>query len=355
MPPKSTHSQKTKRGSLGGSAKYPPKPASAQKSDIKGFFQQPQDQQNSSILTELNFSSPAGEVEHGTSISPSEHTQHLMMDMEGAEGGPMWNLQTYIKALPTREDMDKYIHRLESSYKSEIQTLKTSLTDTQNKIMDMDTKIVNLDQKMILLEEKKIEHDRYLSYIINITDNLENRSRRNNIRVRGLPETVNVENLRKTLQNIFNSLLERPGETEIEIDRVHRIQGPKVNDSGKPRDVICRIHFFQVKEKIMIAARRHRDFEYEGAQIIFLQDLSKYTLIRRKAVKPLLDVLREREILFRWGFPFQVIVHQGGRRVIFQDINDLPEFSRLLQLPLIHLPDWPHSYQGLDWRQYRGR
>lgn len=164
------------------------------------------------------------------------------------------HLQTYIKALPTREDMDKYIHRLESSYKSEIQTLKTSLTDTQNKIMDMDTKIVNLDQKMILLEEKKIEHDRYLSYIINITDNLENRSRRNNIRVRGLPETVNVENLRKTLQNIFNSLLERPGETEIEIDRVHRIQGPKVNDSGKPRDVICRIHFFQVKEKIMIAA-----------------------------------------------------------------------------------------------------
>lgn len=120
--------------------------------------------------------------------------------------------------------------------------------------------------------------------------------------------------------------------TELEIDHAHRAQGPKDSDPMKPRDVICRIHFFHSKENIMAVAWLQRTFDYDGAQLIFLQDLSRYTLMMRKAVKPLLESLREKEILYRWGFPFQIIVHQNGQKITFQDIGDLPDFR--LQLPI---------------------
>lgn len=357
MPPKNTHNQKAKIGSTGGTLKNPHKPASAQKTDIKGFFvqTQQQDQQEGPIVTELNFVSPSKDTEPDVNNSPGDNIHQSIMGLEGAEGGPSWDLQTYIKTLPTREDMDKYIHRLESSYRAEIQTLKSSLMDTQNKIGDLDTNMVVIDQKISNLKEKNQDYDRYLKHIINSTDELENRSRRNNIRVRGLPESVNTENLKKVLQDIFNSLLKQPNSVEIEIDRAHRIQSLKEPDSKRSRDVICRINFFQIKGSIMAATRLHRDFEYQGTHLIFFQDLSRYTLIRRKAVKPLLDVLREKEILYRWGFPFQIIVHQKGQKIIFCSIEDLPDFLKRLQLPLIDLPACPQPYQGLVGGTYNRR
>lgn len=132
--------------------------------------------------------------------------------------------------------MDKYIHRLESSYRSEIQTLKSALVDTQNKIEGLDTNLDVINQKISKLEEKNQEYDRYLKHIINNTDELENRSRRNNIRVRGLPESVKIENLKKVLQDVFNSLLKQPNSAEIEIDRAHRIQSPKEIDTKKKNE-----------------------------------------------------------------------------------------------------------------------
>lgn len=75
----------------------------------------------------------------------------------------------------------------------------------------------------------------------------------------------------------------------------------------------------------------------------------------RKAVKPLLEALREKEILYRWGFPFQIIVHHKGQKVIFWDIGDLPDFLNCLQLPKIDLPLWPRTYQDFSGRPPRRR
>lgn len=105
MPPKSAHAQKTKRGSTGGTLKNPQKPASTQKSDIKGFLiqTQQQEQQEGPIVTELNFASPPKDIEAEVNNSPGEDIHQSIMNLEGVEGSPGWDLQTYIKTLPTKE------------------------------------------------------------------------------------------------------------------------------------------------------------------------------------------------------------------------------------------------------------
>lgn len=53
-----------------------------------------------------------------------------------------WDMRTYIRSLSTRADMDQYVHRLEKSYKKEIQELKISTKNTQEKMGILDTKVI---------------------------------------------------------------------------------------------------------------------------------------------------------------------------------------------------------------------
>lgn len=61
----------------------------------------------------------------------------------------------------------------------------------------------------------------YRSLIVQM-DDLENRNRRNNVRLRGVPDSVRAQDLTSTLTNFFNSLIGRDRDTFIELDRAHR-------------------------------------------------------------------------------------------------------------------------------------
>lgn len=58
-------------------------------------------------------------------------------------------------------------------------------------------------------------------------EDLDNRGRRNNIRIRGLPEAEGSEDLQLILEAIFNRLLGDPISTKIKLDRAHRALHPK--------------------------------------------------------------------------------------------------------------------------------
>ncbi|XP_072263082.1 vomeronasal type-2 receptor 26-like [Pyxicephalus adspersus] len=69
---------------------------------------------------------------------------------------------------------------------------------------------------------------------LNSQDDLENWRRRNNIRIRGLSESVEPKD--------------------------HRTLGPKSQEPNRPRDVICQVHSYHLKELIMQEARSQEEF-----------------------------------------------------------------------------------------------
>lgn len=76
---------------------------------------------------------------------------------------------------------------------------------------------------------------------------LEDRSRRNNLGLMGLPEATGTEDLQVTVSAIFRMVLKSPQLT-VEMDRVHRALGPRSNDPERPRDVICCLHCYPQKQ-----------------------------------------------------------------------------------------------------------
>lgn len=91
----------------------------------------------------------------------------------------------------------------------------------------------------------------------------------------------------------------------------------------------------------MTAARESDEILFNGTPIQIYADLSKKTLFLRKALRPLLAMLKERHILYRWGFPFQLTAYKDGVTASFTCLEDLPNLVETFQLPKVQLPDWP--------------
>lgn len=104
---------------------------------------------------------------------------------------------------------------------------------------------------------------------------------RGNIRVRGIPETVEPDQIIPALQRVFNSLLDRQEDMVINFVRAHRALRPRGPETAPPRDIICCLQSFVLKEEIMRKAQRNDHIIFNGETIMLFQDLSQITLKNR--------------------------------------------------------------------------
>lgn len=133
---------------------------------------------------------------------------------------------------------------------------------------------------------------------------LDKRGRCHNLRVRGLPESIEPSSLTPTVSAVFNDLLERPHDTPIEMERIHRALRPRGKDTDLPRDVVCCLVNYPLKDKILRKACNRNHLLHQGAEIKIFQDISNITLQCKRKLRPLLDLLRARAITYRQTFPF---------------------------------------------------
>lgn len=263
---------------------------------------------------------------------------------QGVDGGEGGDLREFLKALPTRSEMEAFVQRLEQGYRTDIQAVKTDLQATQVKTSELEGSVTILADAIHVQDQRLDMHESQIQTLYSLIEDQDNRNRRNNIRIRGLPEAMGVEDLPETVKGIFISILGTIESVNLEIDRVHRALGPRNPDPAKPRDIICRIHYFRVKEDIMRKARTKGLIEYKGNTIQLLSDLCHFTLEKRKALKPLLVLLQDRNISYRWNFPFQLQIRKEGKWLSIRGPSDIPAVATALELPELPPLEWPQSY-----------
>lgn len=114
-----------------------------------------------------------------------------------------------------------------------------------------------------------------------------NRSRRKKFRIRGLPESISVEELAEKMKEIFNPILGREEEAQsIRIEKVHRIRRPNSISMESPRDIIIIFQNYEVKTQIWGNMKSKSPIKYESVNLQIFQDLSYETLRRRRLLKP---------------------------------------------------------------------
>ncbi len=142
-----------------------------------------------------------------------------------------------------------------SKLKGTVGDMEHALTECSDDIAEMKTTIKALTANVAKLENK--------------CEDLESRSRRNNVRIVGVPEgpdTCTTTAVAALLKEAFN-LVKEPL-----LDRSHRTLQPKPKPGDRPRAIVCRFHYHSDCVDILCRARELRQIKIRDLTISVFPD-----------------------------------------------------------------------------------
>lgn len=201
-----------------------------------------------------------------------------------------------------------------------------------------------VEERVDHIEHKMGEFAATINYLVDANDgneeemesmrakiaDMEDRSRRNNMKIRGIPESVQQGDLRTYATSLFTEILPELSTLDIIIDRIHRLPKPSYLPEQTPRDVILRLHFYHAKEQLITAVRTRDRIPPQYQTLQFYADLSQYTLKKRKGLITITKALRNHGITYRWGYPTKLTITKDG------DVRTVDTLERGLAL----LKEW---------------
>ncbi|CAH2324092.1 Hypothetical predicted protein [Pelobates cultripes] len=198
-------------------------------------------------------------------------------------------------SMMTRKDKGEMVAELRAIIREEIAAVRTDLTALEQRVDRLEEERIQSQQHRQAAELATTRQGNILLDLRRQVEDLDNRGRRNNIRVRGLPESED-EVPQEILNGLFAQLLGDAAPGDSGIERAHRaLRAPRRD--GQPRDMICALLSFPLKESIMRAARAQQHITYMEARMGNVWHI------------------------IRWP-------------------NDVPRFLRTVNLPAISVPNW---------------
>lgn len=262
---------------------------------------------------------------------PSNMDQRWPVEPLGANQAPL-----------TKKDiefvLEKFMIKMEDLVKGEIRMVRESIEVLLAKVEKVEIDLVKLDKRAQENTKQTSKLQQSLVDLAAQVEDQENRGRRNNLRIRGVPESINKDELKTLVPAILNDYLDRPPKEILEIDRAHRAPGP-INHN-RPRDIICCLHYYTMKERILKKSWERGPLKINGMEVIILQDLGRKTLKMRRFLKPLLEVIVEKGGTYRWGYPFHLTIRKENKTFVLRTPSQVQEVCAFLGSPPITIPNW---------------
>lgn len=254
-----------------------------------------------------------------------------------------------------REMLAELLLKLETSLKKEIATVRVDIGHVLKRVEEMEDRLEEHERRLEGMNMQIRDIQRANRSLLYKLEDQENRSRRKNLRIKGLPEKFGKEELAPALQQLLNPLLDREIMAPLKVDRAHRVARYPRNTSESPRDVIVKFHYEEEKVKILGKLRHQSGLSIEGAEIQVYSDLSAETLTRRRLLKPLTALLKTTEIAYQWGFLACLIGKRNGRTAVLRFPEDLEDFCRKLDIATPRIPGWGVEETAAPARDIIGR
>ncbi|KAL1267104.1 hypothetical protein QQF64_002779 [Cirrhinus molitorella] len=238
-----------------------------------------------------------------------------------------------IKANGSR--LDGITSRLEGIAGS-VSSLQNSFTALTERIDGIETRLTEAEGRISSAEDSAaVSGGQLANLLIKVeqlqskVDDLENRGRRKNLRIVGLPEGAEgtgsiVPFLRSSIPKWLDL---SDGSFTLDIERAHRSpSNPNSrNPNSPPRSVLVRFLRFTEKESILRAALK-KTVTHEGAEIRFYSDLSTTVLQRRREFSSVVKTLTSRGLYRGFAYPARLRCLHLGKIRMFDDPNSAKAF-----------------------------
>lgn len=244
---------------------------------------------------------------------------------QGAKGSPSHEAGDEFSMAAIANLLEEHRQALSADFKTSISTLETKLDHVHTMVSDHAQKISSLEANANLQDERLLTVESSCATLMKSNDkllakvsDLESRSRRNNIRVVGIPESVEGPKpttfFAELLMEVFGEgFLESPPEC----DRAHRTLSEKPKQGQRARPVIIRLHRYQVKERIIREARARRGkLHYRGSPVSIYEDYAPEVVEQRQKYREVMSELYNLGFKPALLFPARlfIVVKDGGRK-----------------------------------------
>lgn len=163
---------------------------------------------------------------------------------------------------------------------------------------------------------------------------LDDRGRRNNIRLVNLAANREGGDTIRFLQKMLPKWIPSLGTEPVQIERAHRIYHSMPNKANRPQTLIFKVLNYQDRQAILQGARaakkNNTPIKDEGRELLFFADYSTYTSESRRAFKVVRKDLWAKGISTFLIYPATLRVTYQGRQLSFETVQEAENFRNQL-------------------------
>ncbi|GAA6101639.1 uncharacterized protein LOC113020645 [Tachysurus ichikawai] len=278
-----------------------------------------------------------------TSSRPSRNVKKKQAEPEEASPDPMDAMLTEIRSLGTSlgiidgrlSTIDNRLDNISTSVTSiqeAFSNLSGRVASNESRLTEAEARVSSAEESMLAHERKITSQDKELALLsIAKVDDLENRGRRKNLRVVGLPEKAEgSEPIAQFLTRMLPKWLDLTADLHFEMERAHRSLGSASRANRAPRSVLVRFLRYADKEIILQTARKKR-ISHEGSQLSFFHDVSAEVLRKRREFDDVRRTLSARDMFRGFAYPAKLRCLHGTQMHLFSSPADVTEFLKALE------------------------
>lgn len=219
-----------------------------------------------------------------------------------------------------RGDMKQEFGNFKEEMNKKLDEVGANVKNIEKRVEEIEQRVGEVEEwstsaREVLLQTVE-EQQRMLA---KLTD-LEARSRRNNLRIFGIPEGQESDNPTKYVEKLFKTELDLQ-DLELGIQRCHRSLGQRPPSHAPPRSMIVCFLEYSIKEQVLKKAWMKKDIRIDGRRIYVDHDYPAEIIQKRKEYAPLRKMLKEKDIRFQTQAPARLRVFYKDGPITYESAS----------------------------------
>lgn len=176
---------------------------------------------------------------------------------------------------------------------SKIDTLASRLDRVTRRVDKHEARLTETETRISDMEDRQTsDHDALagvtgeLGALRARCEDLEGRSRRNNVRLTGVPETTYIDNMEFYIETMFKELFGDSLSPMFLVERAHRSLGPRPPPGTQARPILAKILNYRDRDTILRLAREKGTLHYQGNVISLYPDFTQAVQTARREFLP---------------------------------------------------------------------
>ncbi|CAH2319599.1 Hypothetical predicted protein [Pelobates cultripes] len=212
----------------------------------------------------------------------------------------------------TKGDIKSLLRDIRKMFQADLAILREDMLSLTGhlKAAEETSAHIKAEQTTLAAEQKRLTASQ-ATMTLKLTE-YEDRSRSKNIKIRGIPTTIDKTELPQYVGRLLQQILPHKQAKNILVDNIYRIRRQGRQPQQASSDIIIQLVTHLDKTAIMAAVRDLPFLAFERHNLTFYNDLSKPTMQWRQTMRPITSVLRRKKIPYRWGTPRSLQITAEG-------------------------------------------